>query len=457
MPTSKRKTATTKQVSPKKLTTTKARKSTAKARPIKRQIYNALYGQSGGVTPVINATGATCIEALQKASGVEQIYGAKNGILGILREQLFDVTNISAGKLDKISQTPGAYFGSCRYKLDDINTKDKKRHEEFRRIIEVFRTHNIRYFFYNGGNDSSDTCMKISQVASQMGYNLKAIHLPKTIDNDLFGTDCSPGYGSTAKYLATSCLEAALDVEAMCESSTKVFLFEVMGRHTGWLAGAGAAGLKASDMPFIVLFPEIPFVQKQVMRLIKEKVKTYGFVNVVISEGIRDSRNRLIAGSSSRDSFGHQQLGGCAYTLAEMVQKNLGYKHHCAVPDYLQRSASHLMSATDYKHCQALSNKAVQLALAGKNQIMVAIERLSNSPYRWRVGSVNLAKVANKEKKVPTRFISSDGYGITEDFIQYLLPLMQGERYPAYTKGIPRYLRRKNAKQAKPLLKPWRG
>ena len=418
---------------------------------------NAFYAQSGGVTAVINATAATCIEALQKNSAVGRIYGGKNGILGALREEFFDVTNMSSARLNRLSHTPGAFFGSCRYKLEDFKNTKSPRREEFQRILEVFKSHNIRYFFYNGGNDSSDTCMKISMAAQQAGYPLRAIHLPKTIDNDLYGTDCSPGYASAAKYLAVSTLETSLDVEAMCESSTKVFLFEVMGRHTGWLAGAaGVATQVIANLPLIILFPEVPFMQKRVLRLVREKVQKFGYVNIIISEGIRDSRGRLVASVDSKDSFGHQQLGGTAYAIAAMVQKEFGYKHHCSVPDYLQRSAAHIVSETDYDHVRALSNKAVRLAVEGKTRLMVAIERLSDSPYRWRVGSVDLTKVANREKKVPASFISSDGYSITDDFVNYLMPLIRRERYPDYRVGLPHYLHRGDAKLVKPVLKKWR-
>ena len=446
-----------KPASPRKSAATARKKAVGK--PVKGATPgNALYAQSGGVTAVINATAASCIEAAQNSRAIGKIYGASNGILGVLRERLFDVSRMSAKQLNSLSRTPGAYFGSCRYKLADYRDSKDPRRAEFTRILEVLRAYDIRYLFYNGGNDSSDTCMKISVAAAQAGYPLNAIHLPKTIDNDLYGTDCSPGYASAAKYLAVSTLETSLDVEAMSESSTKVFLFEVMGRHTGWLAGAaGVAAQAIAKLPIIILFPEIPFMKRRLLRLIREKVTRYGFVNVIISEGVRDSRGKLIASVDSQDSFGHQQLGGVAYTIAGMVQKELGLKHHCSVPDYLQRSAAHLVSQTDYDHVRALSNKAVQLATRGQSRCMVAIERLSNSPYRWRVGSVDLSKVANREKKVPANFISPDGYSISKGFVEYLMPLIRRERYPDYKNGLPQYLHRGNARPIKPKLPAWKG
>ena len=408
---------------------------------------NAFYAQSGGVTSVINASAAGVIEAARRhPDRIGTVYAGRNGILGALAEELIDTSLESAEAIAALRTTPAGAFGSCRYKLKSL----EKNRREYERLIEVFKAHGIGYFFYNGGGDSADTCFKVSQLSQSMGYALQAIHVPKTIDNDLPLTDCCPGFGSVAKYVAVSTLEASLDVRSMAATSTKVFVLEVMGRHAGWIAAAG--GLAADHgIPVVILFPEIPFDQPAFLARVDALVKHHGYCTVVVSEGAHHPDGSFLAEQGSKDAFGHAQLGGAAPVVAQMVKEALGYKFHWAVADYLQRSARHIASATDVRQAYELGQRAVELALEGKNAVMPCIERTSDAPYAYRIGSAPLDQVANAEKFMPRDYISADGYGISEKGRAYLLPLIQGEDYPAYRDGLPVYVTLQNQCVAKKL------
>ena len=401
---------------------------------------NAFYAQSGGVTSVINASACGVIETANKSSKINKVLCGKNGILGALNEELFDTSKEKKSEIAKLRQTPGGAFGSCRFKLQDP-IKQKK---EYLRLFEVFKAHNIEYFFYNGGGDSQDTTFKVSKMAKELKLPLTCIGIPKTVDNDLPITDCSPGFGSVAKYVATSTLEAGLDVKSMSETSTKVFILEVMGRHAGWIAAASAlASTNETDPPHIILMPEVPFVKKKFIDKVKQTVADEGFCVVVASEGTRYKNGMFLADSGLTDAFGHKQLGGVAPVLAQMIS-SIGLKNHWAVSDYLQRSARHISSKTDLDQAYAVGKKAVEFALAGKNAVMPVIKRLSNKPYKWKIESASLSKVANVEKTLPKGYISKDGFTISNKGIDYLTPLIQGEPPLEFKNGIPVVAKLKN-------------
>ena len=403
---------------------------------------NAFYAQSGGVTAVINASACGVIEACRVHSDkIGVLYAGLNGIIGALEENLIDTSLESDQAIASLRHIPGGAFGSCRYKLQNALDNDS----EYQRLIEVFKAHNIGYFFYNGGGDSADTCLKVSQISEDMGYPIQAIHIPKTIDNDLPLTDCSPGFGSVAKYVAVSTKEASLDIASMATSSTKVFVLEVMGRHAGWIAAAaGLAAQNVGEPPHIILFPEIPFEREQFIALVKKSVEQSGYCVVVASEGVSYADGGLLSGSIAEDAFGHKQLGGVASALCSMIKHSLGYKYHYAVADYLQRSARHMASKTDVEQAYAVGGAAVEMALAGKNALMVSIERDFSKAYAWSLVEVPLKAVANREKKMPRAFISDNGFGITQQAREYLLPLIAGEDYPPYKNGLPYYPQLKN-------------
>ena len=385
---------------------------------------NAFYAQSGGVTSVINASASAVILEARKSVKIGKIYAGKNGILGALREELIDTSKESKKFIESLQYRPGGVFGSCRYKLKSIEDNLK----EYERLIEVFQAHNIGYFFYNGGNDSADTALKISQISNKLNYPLQCIAIPKTVDNDLAVTDCCPGFGSVAKYVVTSTIEAALDVESMYESSTKVFILEVMGRHAGWIAGSSCLAQDSHPgAPHIILLPEVTFNQNKFLTKVKETVKKHGFCVIVASEGIKNSKGKFLAESDSKDAFGHSQLGGVAPRLAELINKKLKLKNHWAVADYLQRSASHLSSGVDRAHAYEVGKKAVQYALRGLNGVMPIIKRKSSMPYQWEVVPAPLTKIANVEKKLPAGFISKDGLGMTKRARSYFQPLIEGK------------------------------
>lgn len=412
-------------------------------------IKNAFYAQSGGVTAVINASAAGLLETARTyPDKIGNVYAGRNGIIGALTEDLIDTSAESPEAIRALRHTPSGAFGSCRYKLKSL--EDNRR--EYERLIEVFKAHNIGYFFYNGGGDSADTCLKVSQLADTLGYPIQAIHVPKTVDNDLPVTDCCPGFGSVAKYVAVSMLEASFDVASMAKTSTKVFILEVMGRHAGWIAAAGGlASSRERHVPIIILFPEVTFDQEKFLAKTDRYVKEYGYCTVVVSEGVKGADGKFLSDQGLRDAFGHAQLGGVAPVIANMVKNGLGLKYHWGVADYLQRAARHIASRTDVEQAYAMGKAAVEYAIAGHNSVMPTIERVSSAPYAWKTGMVELSKVANVEKMMPADFISEDGFDITDKCRAYLSPLIEGEDYPPYKDGLPDYIRLKNVAVAKKL------
>jgi 6-phosphofructokinase 1 len=415
---------------------------------------NAFYAQSGGVTAVINASACGVIETARKHKDrIGKLYAGRNGILGALEEDLIDTSKESAAAIAALRYTPSGAFGSARYKLKSLETN----RAEYERLIEVFKAHDIGYFFYNGGGDSADTCLKVSQLSGAMGYPLQAIHVPKTVDNDLPITDCCPGFGSVAKYVATSIREAGFDVESMAKTSTKVFVLEVMGRHAGWITAAcGLASEAEGEAPHILLFPEIPFDQDRFIAKVEATVKRAGYCVIGVSEGLQTADGKFLSDAGLRDAFGHAQLGGVAPVIANLVREKLQLKYHWAVADYLQRAARHIASKTDVAQAYAVGKAAVELALKGHNAVMPAIVRKSSKPYKWSVGIADLAKVANVEKKMPRDFITADGFHITAKCRTYLGPLIQGEDYPPFRNGMPRYVRLKNVAVPKKLGTPFK-
>ena len=410
---------------------------------------NIVYDKCGGPTAVINASACGVIEAARKLMPTAKIYAAKNGIIGVLNEELIDTSFESTEAIAGLKHTPASTFGSCRYQLKKMEQDDT----EYRRLIDVFKAHDIGYFFYNGGGDSQDTANKVSQLSQKMGYPMICIGIPKTIDNDLPITDSCPGFGSVAKYVAISTAEAALDVKSMAASSTKVFILEVMGRHAGWIAAA--AGLiknEEGDPPHIILFPEIAFNEEKFLITVEAAVDRNGYCVIVASEGIRNAQGKFIQQSGLSDAFGHSQLGGIAPTLAECIKHNLGYKYHWAVSDYLQRAAAHIASKTDVDQAYELGKAAIEYALKGVNSVMLTIKRESSTPYRWSIGTASLSDVANIEAKMPKDFITENGFSITEKCREHMLPLIQGEHYPPYKNGLPQYVVLKNKLIEKKLI-----
>jgi len=414
---------------------------------------NAFYAQSDGVTSVINASaGALILEAKKHNKLIGKVYAGKNGILGALREELIDTSKESKSAIESLKNRPGGAFGSCRFKLKGLDT-DRK---EYERLIEVFKAHNIGYFFYNGGNDSADTAYKVSQISEQLNYPIKCIAIPKTVDNDLALTDCCPGFGSAAKYIATSTLEASLDTKSMCESSTKVFILEVMGRHAGWMAASSAlARTEKEDPPHIILMPEIDFNQKVFLSSVKRCVKENGFCVVVASEGIKNSKGKFLAESDTKDAFGHAQLGGVAPYLAGLISEKLKLKNHWAVSDYLQRSARHISSKTDLLQAEAVGVHAIKYAVKGMNGVMPIIVRGKGKKYTWKIEPAPLSKIANVEKKLPKSFIAKNGMDVTTKAIDYLAPLIEGEAFPPFKNGIPKIEKLKLI-EVKKKLAQWR-
>ena len=410
---------------------------------------NIFYAQSGGVTAVINASACGVIEAARAAKGrVGKVYAGRDGIIGALTEDLIDTSAESAADIRALAHTPAGAFGSCRYKLPPIE-KDRAPYE---RLIEVFRAHDIGWFFYNGGGDSMDTCAKVSRIGAELGYPVRAIGIPKTIDNDLPVTDTCPGFGSVAKYVATSMREASFDVASMARTSTKVFVLEVMGRHAGWITAACAlAADRPDDGPQVLLFPELAFDEARFLAKVKATVERVGWCTIGVSEGVRRPDGKFLSESGITDAFGHAQLGGAAPIVADLVSRQLGYKNHWAVADYLQRSARHVASKTDVEQSYRLGAAAVRAAIAGEQGIMLTIERVSSSPYRWRIGSVPLEKVANREKTMPKSFLTRDGFGVTQACRSYLVPLIRGEDPPPFRDGLPRYVKLKNRPVARKL------
>jgi len=410
---------------------------------------NAFYAQSGGVTAVINASACGVIETARKhKTKIGKIYAGRNGIIGALTEDLIDTSKESAKAIAALKHTPGGAFGSCRYKLKGL----EENRVQYKRLIEVFRAHDIGYFFYNGGNDSADTCYKVSQLSEKLGYPVLCVHVPKTVDNDLAVTDNCPGFGSVAKYVATSMREAAFDVESMAKTSTKIFVMEVMGRHAGWITAAvGLAADRDNDIPLVLLFPEVAFDEAKFLAKVDALVKSHGYCCIGVSEGLRTADGKFFSESGLKDAFGHSQLGGAGELVAKLIRQKLGHKYHWALADYLQRSARHIASKTDLEQSYAVGKAAVEYAIKGMNAVMPAIRRVSQKPYRWKLEPAPLAQVANAEKMMPREFISTDGLQITEICRAYLAPLVQGEAPPPFKNGLPDYVRLKNPAVRKKL------
>jgi 6-phosphofructokinase len=410
---------------------------------------NAFYAQSGGVTAVINASACAVIEtARRRSDAIGKVYAGRNGIIGALTEDLIDTSQEPPSAIAKLRHTPSGAFGSCRYKLKGL----EENRAQYERLIEVFRAHEIGYFFYNGGGDSADTCLKVSQMSQKLGYPITAVHVPKTVDNDLPVTDCSPGFGSVAKYVATSIREAGFDVASMALTSTKVFILEVMGRHAGWITAAcGLAAEEEGDAPQVLLFPEITFDEQKFLAKVEESVRRNGYCAVAVAEGLKNASGKFLSESGLKDAFGHAQLGGVAPLIADLVKRELKLKYHWAVADYLQRAARHIASRTDVEQAYAVGQAAVEFALEGKNAIMVAIVRKSDKPYEWTIGAADLDEVANREKKMPRDYITDDGFHITPRCRAYLEPLILGEDYPPFKNGLPDYVKLRNVAVPKKL------
>ena len=410
---------------------------------------NAFYAQSGGVTATINASAAGVLETARRhRDKIGRVYAGHNGIIGALTEDLLDTSKESAAAIAGLTRTPGGAFGSCRYKLK----KPDQDRSQYERLIDVFRAHDIGYFFYNGGNDSADTCLKVSQLSATMGYELTCVHVPKTVDNDLVATDNCPGFGSVAKYVATSMREAAYDVESMAKTSTKVFVMEVMGRHAGWITAAvGLAADENNNLPLLLLFPERRFDPQRFLAAVEQRLASHGYCCIGVSEGLLNEEGKFISELGLRDAFGHAQLGGAGETVAKLIREKLGHKYHHALPDYLQRAARHLASDTDLKHSYAVGKAAVEYAIKGMNGVMPAIIRTSDRPYRWKIQPVPLDQVANKEKMLPDDYITPDGFGITAKARAYLQPLTVGEAPVRYRNGLPEFVRLKNVAVPKKL------
>jgi ATP-dependent phosphofructokinase / diphosphate-dependent phosphofructokinase len=414
---------------------------------------NAFYAQSGGVTAVINASACGVIETCRKHKNrIAKVYAGRHGIVGALTEDLIDTSKESAAAIRALRHTPSGAFGSARYKLKKFEDNPA----QYERLIEVFKAHDIGYFFYNGGGDSADTCLKVAQLAEKRGVAIQAVHVPKTVDNDLPITDCCPGFGSVAKYVAVSIREAGFDVASMAKTSTKVFIMEVMGRHAGWIAAAGGlAAEKAGEAPHIILFPEIRFDEEKFCARVQESVEKFGYCAVVVSEGVKNAEGKFLSDAGLRDAFGHAQLGGVAPVIAQLVKAKLNYKYHWAVADYLQRAARHVASKVDVEQAYAVGKAAVELALKGQNSVMPTIVRTADKPYKWKIGTAPLAQVANQEKMLPRDYITEDGFHITAKARRYLQPLIKGEDYPPYQDGLPQYVQLRNAPVRKKLAEPF--
>ena len=400
---------------------------------------NAFYAQSGGATAVINATACGLIEEARRQhladpTRIGQVYAGRDGILGALREDLIDTSLESDADIARLRQTPGGAFGSSRFHLGPLATHRAM----YERLAAVLAAHDIGYFFINGGEGSMGAAWHLSQMMREIGQPLRVIGIPKTADNDMALTDCCPGFGSVAKYIATSVREAGYDVASMSQTSTKVFVLEVMGRHAGWItAAAGLASEAEGEPPHILLLPEVGFDDRKFLARVRHCVETYGYCVVVTAEGLCDAGGCNFGVSSRR-------AGTVGRYIADMVEVHLGYKQHLAVADYLQRSARHLASAVDVAQAHALGAAALRLALAGESDVAPILHRLSDVPYRWEIRTAPLAALANVERRLPPEFISADGFHITEACRRYLAPLIAGEDLPPFANGLPVYVRLKN-------------
>ena len=414
-------------------------------------MMNLLYLQSGGVSSVINVSACGVLEeAYRHSQLITGIYSAAFGIHGLLNEEIYDVTNLNKETLRAIRCMPGGVFGSSRHRIVDAHEDDS----EYQRLLNIFRAHGISCFLYNGGGGSMAAAEKIADYCRTLNFPISCIGIPKTIDNDMEQTDNCPGYGSVAKFTATTTREAGLDVASTYTSSTKVLLMEVMGRHAGWIAAAaGLAQQEVDDPPHLIIFPERPLNKKDFLNKVDECVKRIGYCVVIVAEGARGEDGEYI--NANVTSSGHRQLGGAAMVLAILIKELLGYKYHCVISDYLQRSARHLSSQVDVEHAYAVGSAAVRYALAGKDCVVPMITRISSSPYKWKINEVSLKVVANKEKFLPQSYISKDGYGISDTAREHILPLIQGEAYPIYQDGLPQMTRHRFPLLTKKLL-PWK-
>lgn len=399
---------------------------------------NALYAQSGGVTATINATACGVIETARHArrSGrlIGHIYAARNGIPGALAEDLIDTTAESASAIRALMHTPGGAFGSCRFDLSPL----PQGRAQYERLAAVFRAHDIGYFFYNGGNGSAETAHQVATILPQLGYPVVSIAVPKTIDNDILHSDSSPGFGSAAKFAATSLREAMADLASMSNSSTKVFVMEVMGRHTGWIAAACGLALPAGkDGPLLLLIPEIHFERERFLAAVRARVAKHGWCAVAVAEGVKLRDGRRLTQAGGDGIPGHEQLGGVAPLIAAMVRESLQVKVHWSVLDYVQRAARHLASKTDVEQAYAVGRAAVSYALQGKTDVMPVIQRTSDRPYRWQILPAALAGLMNREKRLPRGFLAADGYRLTARARAYFTPLIRGEAWPPFADGLP--------------------
>ena len=398
-----------------------------------------IIGQSGGPTSVINASAYGAIKAGLDSDSITTVYGAANGIVGVLNDKLYIMDKEDPAELELLKYTPSSALGSCRYKIADPETDDT----DFKRILEIFQKYNVRYFFYNGGNDSMDTCNKISRYMKQVGYECRVFGVPKTIDNDLFGTDHCPGFASAAKYIATSIVEVSRDSKVYDKGM--VTIVECMGRHAGWLTAAAALCKQTGDGPDLIYLPEVDFTMEQFISDVERVYKEKGNCLVAVSEGVHYADGSFVseAKTSGTDGFGHAQLGGLAARLAEAVKKDLGVKVRGIELSLLQRCAAHCASATDIEESFNSGKVAVESAIAGETGKMVGFVCDRDNGYTCHYRLFDLEKVANFEKKVPLEWITPDGCNVTDDFIRYCSPLIRGETALRYENGLPRFAKLK--------------
>lgn len=399
-----------------------------------------LVAQSGGPTCAINASIVGVIQEAGKHGCIEEIYGGLNGILGILNEELIDINEEKARTIEELKHTPGPALGTCRYKVD-FKKKPDQAAKDMDRLFEVFQAHNIRYFFYAGGNDSQDTSNQIHQQAVQRNYEMRVIGVPKTIDNDLPHTDHTPGFGSVVKYNATTVMEVALDIGGMATDDGACCIVEVMGRSAGWIAGGTALAKKSlDDAPHIILFPEVPFEEEAFLARVKATIDRVKYCVVVVGEGLKRANGEEVGADKSRlDAFGHPVLSGAADRLAELVQGKLNTKTRTVKLGYAQRAAAHIASQRDLDEAVMCGEAAVKAAVDGRSGFMVKIVRSSNDPYRSTTDLQDLNDIANAVHHVPREWISPDGMMVTEDFLSYARPLIEGEPKIPYEGGLPRY------------------
>lgn len=401
-----------------------------------------IFGQSGGPTSVINASACGVFQQALKEECITKVYGAAHGIKGVLNGQLYDIGQEDERELELLKTTPSSAMGSVRYKLKDAEVDET----DYKRMLEVFKKYDVRYFFYNGGNDSMDTCNKISKYMQKSGYEMRVMGVPKTIDNDLWGTDHCPGHGSAAKYIATSTMEVYQD--ARVYDTGTITILEVMGRNAGWLTAATALAAYKGAGPDLIYLPERVFDMDDFLERVTAIYKKNGNALVAASEGIKDKDGRYISEYGSnlaqkKDSFGHAQLGGLAYTLANFVREKSGAKVRAIEFSLLQRCAAHIASMTDINEAYLAGQTAVKAAVEGKTDFMVAFERKPGKAYECGVKLINLTEVANREKKIPDEWITPDGVGLTQEYIDYALPLIQGDTNLPFEDGMPRFAKLK--------------